>query len=191
MPCPLLPGPTGAHGLLPQPRCTALQGLQKRAGPPGTGHQHHVKVCAETLAELSLPFRPVESRERGCWESVRLQGTELPGRSASCRQRWCGTLACRKHHHSRVWEGRVPLAPEVKLYPKKHMGVSAARLPLMQIRLLAKEEFSLLRTTLWSPSWHWVSDIWTQVLSILPSPSPGRSPPVSGISALSFTSSLF
>lgn len=176
LPRPLLPGPTGAHGLLPRPRCTALRGLQKRAGPPRTDHQHHVKVCAETLAELSLPYRPVEPREQGCWESVPLQGTELPERSASCRQWRGGTLACGKRHHSRVREGKFPLVPEVKLCLKKHMGVTAARLPLMQIHLLAGEEFLLMHMTLWSPSWLWVSAMRTLSLSILPPPSPCRSP---------------
>lgn len=87
-----------------------------------------------------------------------------------------GTLACGERHHSRVWEGKVPLAPEVALYLKRHMGVSAARLPLMQIHLLAREEFLLMHTTLRSPSWLWVSAMWTLSLSILPHPSPCRSP---------------
>lgn len=67
-------------------------GSEKGAGPPRTGHQRHVEVCAETHTKPSLPYRPVELREQGCRESVHLQGTELPGRSASCGRWRGGTL---------------------------------------------------------------------------------------------------
>lgn len=146
-------------------------------------------VCRNTLrAESAIQTCRIE--RAGCWESVHLQGTELPGRSASLGNRGVGPSPAGSAITHGCGKGG-PLAPEVKVYLKKHMGLSAARLPLMQMHLLAKDEFSRLRTTLWSPSWHWVSTIWTHVLSILPTPSPGRSPPATGISALSFTSSLF